>query len=59
MCRHAVAKVRLLSESTFYLRAVYIQDFTVVGPLEMNETKILHNDPETLYPMKKILKFYT
>ena len=30
MCRHAVAKVRLLFESGFYSRAGFTQDFTVV-----------------------------
>ena len=29
MCRHAVAKVRLLFESSFFSRAAVIQDFTV------------------------------
>ena len=29
MCRHAVAKVRLLFESGFYSRVAFIQDFTV------------------------------
>ena len=29
MCRHAVAKVRLLFESSFYSRAAFVQDFMV------------------------------
>ena len=31
ICRHAVAKVRLLFESGFYSRMAFIQDFTVLS----------------------------
>ena len=31
MCGRAVAKVRLLSESGFYSRTAFVQDFTVKG----------------------------